>query len=334
MSVLITGGAGYIGSHMAWALHDANEPFIIMDRLSTGFAAAPPRSATLIRADIGDSAALRNTLAEHGVSAIIHFAGSVVVPESVAAPLDYYDNNTSKSRLLIAAAIEAGVQHFVFSSTAAVYGTPETATVTEDSPLRPESPYGSSKLMTEIMLRDAARAHGVKFGILRYFNVAGADPRGRAGQATKGATHLIKVAVETALRKRDEFAIFGTDYPTPDGACVRDFIHVSDLIEAHLLTLKHLRSGGESLTLNCGYGRGFSVRQVVDAVQRVSGTSFRVTEGPRRPGDPAIIVADASRAREVLNWTPRYDDLDRIVADALAWERSERFREVASSGQA
>lgn len=334
MSVLITGGAGYIGSHMAWALHDANAPFVILDRLSTGFAVAPPCAAPMIRADICDVAVLRKTISEHGVDAIIHFAGSVVVPESVAAPLEYYDNNTSKVRTLIEVAVETGVRYFVFSSTAAVYGTPKVAAVTEDGPLCPESPYGSSKLMTEIMLRDAAQAHGLKFGILRYFNVAGADPQGRTGQATKGATHLIKVAVETALGKRDQFSIFGTDYSTPDGTCVRDFIHVSDLIDAHLLALEHLRTGGPSLTLNCGYGRGFSVRQVIDAVQRVAGTPFKVAEGPRRPGDPSIIVADASRAREVLGWVPRFDDLDLIVADALAWERSERFLEVTLSGRA
>lgn len=333
MSILITGGAGYIGSHMAWALQDAGEQFIVMDRLSTGFAAAPPRAATLIRADIGDLDVLRKTLAAHKVESIIHFAGSVVVPDSVAAPLDYYENNTSKSRMLIEAAVEAGVRHLVFSSTAAVYGTPEAPAVSEDAPLRPESPYGRSKLMTEMMLRDAAHAHGLKFGVLRYFNVAGADPQGRAGQATKGATHLIKAAVETALGKRDQLSIFGADYPTPDGTCVRDFIHVSDLIEAHLLTLRHLRAGGESVTLNCGYGRGFSVRQVIDAVRRVSGVAFRVTEAPRRPGDPASIVANAGRAREALGWTPQFDDLDRIVADALAWERSERLREVTSSAQ-
>ncbi|HRP11624.1 MAG TPA: UDP-glucose 4-epimerase GalE, partial [Terricaulis sp.] len=325
MSTLITGGAGFIGSHMAWAMRDAGEPFVIIDRLSTGFAAAPPPGASLIRADIGDRDALRRAIADHKVDSIIHFAGSIVVPESVAAPLEYYENNTSKSRSLIEAAVEGGVRHFVFSSTAAVYGTPETASVTEDAPLRPESPYGSSKLMTEIMLRDAARAHGLKYGVLRYFNVAGADPQARTGQATKGATHLIKVAVEAALGKRDHLSIFGTDYSTPDGTCVRDYIHVSDLIEAHLLTLKHLRAGGGNVTLNCGYGRGFSVREVIEAVHRVAGKPFRVAEAPRRPGDPATIVANASRARALLGWTPRFDDLDRIVADALAWERSERF---------
>ena len=333
MSILITGGAGYIGSHMAWALHDAAEPFVIMDRLSTGFPAAPPRAAPLIHADIGDLDVLRKTIAAHKVESVIHFAGSVVVPESVADPLEYYDNNTSKSRSLIETAVEAGVRHFVFSSTAAVYGAPETPTVTEDAPLRPESPYGSSKLMTEIMLRDVAHAHGLKYGVLRYFNVAGADPQARTGQATKGATHLIKVAVEAALGKRDHLAIFGTDYATPDGTCVRDYIHVSDLIDAHLLTLKHLRAGGENVTLNCGYGRGFSVREVIDTVQRVSSSPFRVIEAPCRPGDLPTIVADAARARALLGWTPRYDDLDRIVADALAWERSARWREVVSSAQ-
>ncbi len=255
------------------------------------------------------------------------------MPESVAQPLAYYENNTVKSHALIETAIEAGVRRFVFSSTAAVYGGASAAPIGETAPTKPESPYGASKLMTETMLRDAGRAHGLQHCILRYFNVAGADPERRTGQATAGATHLIKVAVETALGKRDRLEIFGTDYPTPDGTCVRDYIHVWDLIEAHVLALAHLRRGGESATLNCGYGRGFSVREVIAAVRRAAGRAFDVVESPRRAGDPPSIVADARRARTVLGWTPQFDDLDRIVADALAWEGCARYREIVASGR-
>lgn len=327
-SVLVTGGAGYIGSHMAWALCDRGEKVVVLDRLSTGFAAAPPPAATLVIGDCGDRALVRELIAAHSVNAVLHFAGSVVVPESVAQPLDYYENNTVRSLALIRTAVETGVRNFVFSSTAAVYGGASDAPIDENAPTRPESPYGSSKLMTEWMLRDASVAHGLRYCALRYFNVAGADPKLRTGQATKGATHLIKVAVETALGKRDRLSVYGTDYPTRDGTCVRDYIHVWDLIEAHLLALDYLRKAGASAVLNCGYGRGFSVREVIAAVRRVSGRDFEAIEGPRRAGDPATIVADASRARALLGWAPRFDDLDRIVADALAWESSARMREI------
>jgi UDP-glucose 4-epimerase len=260
-------------------------------------------------------------IAEHGVDAIIHFAGSVVVPDSVADPLGYYRNNTVNSRALIECAVKGGVRHFIFSSTAAVYGNPERVPAFEDDPLRPASPYGSSKLMTEVMLRDTSHAHDLKHVILRYFNVAGADPQLRTGQSTKGATHLIKVAVETALGRRTRMSVFGTDYPTPDGTCVRDYIHVSDLVRAHSDALAYLRAGGESATMNCGYGRGFSVLQVIDTVKDVSGVDFAVGFADRRPGDPAQIIAGCERVRSLLQWRPRFDDLPTIVGDALAWER-------------
>jgi UDP-glucose 4-epimerase len=259
-------------------------------------------------------------LAEHHVDAIIHFAASIVVPDSVANPLAYYRNNTVNSRALIETAIERGVRQFIFSSTAAVYGNPERVPVREDDPTVPMSPYGWSKLMTEIMLRDAGAAHGLNYVIMRYFNVAGADPLGRTGQSTKGATHLIKVAVETALGLRANMSVFGTDYPTPDGTCIRDYIHVTDLVRVHSDALSYLRSGGGSVKLNCGYGRGFSVREVIAAVQRVSGTDFNVELAPRRAGDPAQIVAASDRARAILKWQPRFDELDTIVRHALEWE--------------
>jgi UDP-glucose 4-epimerase len=321
MAVLVTGGAGYIGSHMVWALIDQGEDVVVIDRLSTGFRWALAPEAKLYEGDIADRVLLAEIFKTHAVDAIIHFAGSVVVPDSVRDPLTYYENNTVKSQALIAAAVEAGVRHFVFSSTAAVYGTPrEAAPVLEDAPLNPESPYGASKLMTEIMLRDTAAAHDFTYTALRYFNVAGADPRGRTGQSTAGATHLIKVACETALGRRPKLQIFGTDYPTPDGTCVRDYIHVSDLTDAHLKALQRLRAGGTSLTANCGYGRGFSVRDVIDCVRRVSGREFTVETVARRPGDAAFVVADASVARHELGWQPAHDDLDFIIRTALDWE--------------
>ncbi len=255
------------------------------------------------------------------VSAIIHFAASIVVPDSMSDPLGYYRNNTVNSRALIACAVRAGVKQFVFSSTAAVYGNPAKVPISEDDAVAPMSPYGSSKLMTEIMLRDAGIAHGLDYVILRYFNVAGADPKLRTGQSTKGATHLIKVAVETALGKRARMAVFGTDYPTPDGTCIRDYIHVADLVRAHSDALAYLRAGGRSATLNCGYGHGFSVLEVIDTVKRVSGVDFPVDRAGPRPGDPARIVAQSDRARELLGWQPQFDDLATIVTHALAWER-------------
>ncbi|MEO1158871.1 MAG: UDP-glucose 4-epimerase GalE [Pseudomonadota bacterium] len=321
MSVLVTGGAGYIGSHMVLALCDAGHDVVVLDNLSTGMAWAVAPQATLIEGDIGDEELTLNIIDEHSVDAIIHFAGSIIVPESVSDPLGYYLNNTVKSRALIHSAVKAGVPHFIFSSTAAVYGNPKTVPVTEDDDLLPISPYGTSKLMTELMLRDASIAHDLNYVALRYFNVAGADAKGRSGQSTPQATHLIKVACEAALGKRDHLQVFGKDYDTRDGTCLRDYIHVSDLVQAHLDALSYLRGGGESQVFNCGYGQGYSVLDVVGAVERAADLDLEVRDAPRRPGDPAEIIADAGRARSVLEWRPRHDDLDLIVASALAWEK-------------
>jgi UDP-glucose 4-epimerase len=321
MTILVTGGAGYIGSHMVHALIDAGERVVVLDNLSTGFDWATPKAATLVVGETGDQALVSTVIAQHGVDSIIHFAASIVVPDSVADPLGYYRNNTANSRSLIECAVKGGVKRFIFSSTAAVYGNPDKVPVGEDDPVRPMSPYGSSKLMTEIMLRDAGGAHGLAHVILRYFNVAGADPALRTGQSTKGATHLIKVAVETALGLRPKMMVFGTDYPTPDGTCVRDYIHVSDLVRAHSDALAYLRGGGASTTLNCGYGRGFSVLEVIDTVKRASGVDFAVETAPRRAGDPAGIVAASERIRATLGWRPQLDDLSTIARHALDWER-------------
>ncbi len=320
MTILVTGGAGYIGSHMVLELLDAGEKVVVLDNLTTGFRWAIPAAAELIVGDVGDEAALRQLFRSYPIEAVIHFAGSIVVPESVADPLGYYHNNTVKSRTLMAAAIEAGVKQFIFSSTAAVYGDVKVNPVTETAPLVPMSPYGTSKLMTELMLKDAAFAHDFRYVALRYFNVAGADPAGRSGQSTPRATHLIKVACETALGKRTHMEVFGTDYPTPDGTCIRDFIHVKDLARAHVAALKHLRGGAKSDVFNCGYSKGYSVLQVIEAVQRASGKSFEVRLSPRRPGDPPAIVAASTKIRDALGWVPEHDDIDRIVAQALAWE--------------
>ena len=320
MTILVTGGAGYIGSHMVHALVDAGERVVVLDNLSTGFDWAVAKQATLVVGETGDQALVQNLIAQNGVEAIIHFAASIVVPESVADPLGYYRNNTANSRALIECAVRGGVKQFIFSSTAAVYGNPAKVPVDENDQLMPMSPYGSSKLMTEIMLRDAGAAHGLAHVILRYFNVAGADPALRTGQSTKGATHLIKVAVETALGRRPRMQVFGTDYPTPDGTCVRDYIHVADLVRAHGDALRYLRDGGASTTLNCGYGRGFSVFQVIDTVRRVSGVDFEIELAARRPGDPARIVARSDKIRTLLGWRPQYDDLATIARDALEWE--------------
>ena len=323
MSVLITGGAGYIGSHMAHHLLEVgeNEKITILDNLSTGVEKNMPQGITFVRGDIADQALVSKILEAQKIDSVIHFAGSVVVPESVEKPLDYYANNTSASRSLIEACVRQGVGNFIFSSTAAVYGTPAVIPVAEDSPTPSESPYGRSKLMTEWILQDAAAAHDIKFGILRYFNVAGADPQGRTGQSTPRATHLIKRACEAATGKIAKLTIFGTDYDTLDGTGVRDFIHVSDLVDIHKCVLDRLRGGGESLLINCGYGRGFSVRQVVAAVERVSGKSLAVELAPRRPGDLGIVVANTAKLSKLLNWKPRHDDLDKIVETALNWER-------------
>jgi len=320
MTILVTGGAGYIGSHMVHELVDAHERVIVLDNLVTGFDWALPADVPLIIGDTGDQDLVARIIGEHQVSAVIHFAASVVVPDSVADPLGYYRNNTANTRALIEAAIKGGIERFIFSSTAAVYGNPAKFPVDEDEPTSPLSPYGSSKLMSEIMLRDAGRAHGLGYVILRYFNVAGADPLLRTGQSTRGATHLIKVAAETAAGLRPRMEVFGTDYPTPDGTCVRDYIHVSDLVRVHSDALRYLRAGGASVTLNCGYGRGFSVLEVIDTVRQISGRDFRVDLAPRRPGDPAQIVACSDRARAILGWKPRLDDLPIIVRHALAWQ--------------
>ncbi|MCQ1574871.1 UDP-glucose 4-epimerase GalE [Neorhizobium galegae] len=322
MAVLVTGGAGYIGSHMAWALLDAGEDVVVLDRLSTGFRWAVPAEARFYLGDVGDRAVLSQIFAENDINAILHFAGSIVVPQSVANPLDYYENNTGNTRLLAAAAIAAGIRHFVFSSTAAVYGDQKDDTpVFENADLHPKNPYGQSKLMSEMMLRDAAAAHDFRFVALRYFNVAGADPLGRTGLSTEGATHLIKIACEAELGKRRGVDVYGTDYSTPDGTGIRDYIHVTDLVDAHLKALSYLRRGGEPLIANCGYGRGYSVLEVLDAVMRVGGRKFEIRYGPRRPGDAASVVANSTLARRLFDWKPRHDDLDLIVETAISWEK-------------
>ena len=320
--VLVTGGAGYIGSHAVLALRDAGWPTVVIDNLSTGFAFAVPEDVPLYEGDIADSELLARIFAEHGIRAVMHFAGSIVVPESVEQPLKYYNNNTVKSRALIEAAVNGGVDHFIFSSTAATYGTPEVSPVSEDNSQRPINPYGWSKLMTEQMLADASAAHGFSFCALRYFNVAGADPQARSGQSTAGATHLIKVACEAATGKRDGVSVFGTDYDTPDGTGVRDYIHVSDLAAAHVLALEALiEQPQRSLTMNCGYGRGFSVLEVLDAVDRVTNAKIERRLEPRRAGDPGELVSDPSRIRSTLPWQPRHADLNEIITHALQWER-------------
>ncbi|MEJ2457941.1 MAG: UDP-glucose 4-epimerase GalE [Novosphingobium sp.] len=322
LPVLVTGGAGYIGSHAVLALKDAGWPVAVIDNLTTGFRFAIPDGVPLYEGDIEDAELLARIFAEQNIGAIMHFAGSIIVPESVENPLKYYHNNTAKRRALIEAAVTAGIGHFIFSSTAATYGIPEVSPVTEDSPKAPINPYGMSKLMTETMLGDVSKAHPFNFCALRYFNVAGADPQARTGQSTAGATHLIKVAVEAALGKRGHVAVFGTDFDTPDGTGVRDYIHVSDLANAHVLALEALiADSARSLTMNCGYGRGFSVLEVLDAVDRVTNQQIdRHLEG-RRAGDPDSLISDNSRIKTTLPWVPRYADLPTIVEHALAWER-------------
>ena len=321
MAILVTGGAGYIGSHMVYELADAGERVIVLDNLSTGFDWAVAKGVPLIVGNTGDQNLVAQIIHDHKVDSIIHFAAWMVVPDSVRDPLGYYKNNAVNSRALIEAAVKSGVRQFIFSSTCAVYGNPAQVPVTENALPAPISPYGWSKLMTEIMLRDAGTAHGLRHVILRYFNVAGADPKCRTGQSTKNATQLIKVAVEAALGLRPKLDIYGSDYPTPDGTCIRDYIHVSDLVRAHSDALCYLRGGGESVTLNCGYGHGFSVREVIEVVKRVSGIDFTVEIAPRRAGDPAQIVAASDHARTLLGWTPQFDDLTTIIAHALAWEQ-------------
>ncbi len=321
-TVLVTGGAGYIGSHAVLAALDAGWNVVVIDNLTTGFRWAIDRRATFVEGAVDDEALVRRTLTDHAVTAIMHFAGSIIVPESVADPLKYYRNNTVASRSLIESAVACGVPHFIFSSTAATYGVPEVIPVAESSPKQPINPYGSSKLMTEIMLADTAFAHPMNYAALRYFNVAGADPEGRTGQSTAGATHLIKVAVEAATGKRESVAVFGTDYDTSDGTGVRDYIHVSDLAAAHVAALDRLVARPtESVTLNAGYGRGYSVLEVLDAVDRVTNMKLDRRIEPRRAGDPPALVSDNRAILATLDWQPKRADLDVIVADALAWER-------------
>jgi UDP-glucose 4-epimerase len=323
LPVLVTGGAGYIGSHAVLALLDAGWPVVVIDDLSTGFDWAVPEGAVLAKGDVADANLVSALIGEHRIGAIMHFAGSVVVPESVEDPLKYYRNNTAASRALIESAVKGGVRHFIFSSTAAAYGIPDSVPVAEEARTEPINPYGWSKLMTERMLRDTAAAHPLNVGILRYFNVAGADPAGRSGQSTRGATHLIKVAVEAAIGKRDHIDVYGTDFDTPDGTGVRDYIHVSDLAAAHVRVLERLIAAPrESLLLNCGYGRGYSVLEVLASVDRVTNRAIERRLAPRRAGDPPALVADNRRILATLDWRPERDDLDTIVADALAWERA------------
>lgn len=322
MATLVTGGAGYIGSHVAWAFLDAGRDVVIVDNLSTGSRAAAPPAAEFHEFDLADEQRLEGLLARGGIDSIIHMAGSIVVPESVADPLAYYANNTGNSITLFRAALRHGVTRFVFSSTAAVYAPTTSARVKETDALGPLSPYGLSKLMVEQMLADSAAAYPMAYAALRYFNVAGADPKSRTGQSTPNATHLVKVAAQTALGRRPELTVFGSDYETPDGTCIRDFIHVSDLADAHIAALKHLEAGNASEVLNVGYGRGASVLEVIAAVERVTGCALPKTFGPRRPGDAPMTVADSSRIRELLDWQPRFEALDDIVAAAIAWEKT------------
>ncbi|MDD1451853.1 UDP-glucose 4-epimerase GalE [Sphingomonas sp. H160509] len=321
--VMVTGGAGYIGSHAVLALLDAGYDVVVLDNLVTGFDWAVDPRAALVEANVADDAKVRAAIREHNVRAIMHFAGSVVVPESVSDPLKYYRNNTAASRALIESAVVEGVPHFIFSSTAATYGTPEKVPVAESDPTVPINPYGMSKLMTEAMLRDVAAAHPMNYAALRYFNVAGADPQGRSGQSTVGATHLIKIAVEAATGKRDAVGVYGTDFATPDGTGVRDYIHVTDLAAAHVAALEVLVANpAKSHTLNAGYGKGFSVLEVLDAVDKVTNRTIERRLEGRRAGDPAMLISDNRAILKTLDWTPRHADLDGIVRDALAWERA------------
>jgi UDP-glucose 4-epimerase len=328
MNVLVTGGAGYIGGHMVLALLDAGHMPIVFNNLSTGFRWSVPEGVPLVVGDIGDFELVLRTLQAYQIDAIAHFAAKLVVPESVTDPLGYYLNNTVKSRSLMAAAVAAGIKKFVFSSTAAVYGNASDKPLGEDAQLAPLSPYGSSKQLTEVMLRDVAAAHDMRYVILRYFNVAGSDPAMRHGQSTSNATHLIKVAIQTALGMRSHMEVFGSDYPTPDGTCIRDYIHVTDLIAAHMLALNHLDQGGESLVVNCGYGHGYSVSEVIETVRKVSGKPVEARFAPRRAGDPVTIVADSARIRSRLGWEPRHDDLASIVDHSLRWESMLRERNL------
>lgn len=320
-TVLVVGGAGYIGGHVVRQLSEAGTRVVVYDNLSTGSKDTLIHGELLIEGDLADEAKIRETLKSFNIKTVLHFAASIVAPESVSVPLDYYNNNTANTLRLLQACVQTGVERFVFSSTAAVYGIPDSGVAAEDSATVPINPYGTSKLMSEWMLRDAAHAHGLRYVALRYFNVAGADPQARMGQRLKDATHLIKVCCQAALGIRSSVSVFGTDYPTLDGTGIRDYIHIEDLASAHLAALKYLSGGGTSTTFNVGYGRGSSVREVIHVVQRVTGVPFAVAEAPRRPGDPASLVARADRIQEVLGWAPRYNDLEKIVADAWRWEQ-------------
>ena len=329
-AILVTGGAGYIGSHVVQQLSTRGERVVVIDNLVSGFREAV-RGAELVVGNVGDRSLVAQILAEHRVGSVLHFAAHTVVPESVRDPLKYYGNNTCNTRNLLACCAEAGIRQFLFSSTAAVYGMPASGVADEDTPTQPINPYGMSKLMSETMLRDLSATGAMRHVILRYFNVAGCDPQGRIGQSTPNATLLLKVACEHAVGKRDSLSIFGTDYDTPDGTGIRDYIHVEDLAAAHLRALDHLRADGESLTLNCGYGHGYSVREVIDTVRRVSGRELNVIEQPRREGDSPMLIARADRLRSLLGWEPRHDDLEFIVRTALAWERRLATQSTVSS---
>ena len=332
MNILVVGGAGYIGSHMVWECVDRGEDVVVIDNLVTGFEWALAPGITFIRGDVGDQQLVEHVPREHRIDTIVHFAGSVVVPESLEKPLKYYDNNTGKTRALLASAVRCGVDKFIFSSTAAVYAPPSDLTpVDETAPLAPSAPYGQSKLMSEIMVRDTALAHGMRYVMLRYFNVAGADPKGRTGLSTKGATHVMKLACEAATGKRPYFEVYGTNYDTPDGSAMRDFIHVSDLANAHYVAMQFLRQGGRKFTGNAGYSQGYSVLRVIEAVQEVAGKKFEVRSGPRREGDIPAIVADASRMMKRLDWRGQYQDLHTIIEHALAWEEKLSARQQADA---
>jgi UDP-glucose 4-epimerase len=321
MKIFVSGGAGYIGSHVVRQLHEEGQDVVVLDNLSTGSADAVVPGVELVVGDLADTAAVKEVFQRHRFQAVLHFAASIVAPESVTNPLKYYSNNTRNTLNLLTVCSQFAVEYFIFSSTAAVYGMPEQGIASEDSPAIPINPYGTSKLMSEWMLRDTALAHGMKYTALRYFNVAGADPQVRMGQRTPDATHLIKVCCQAALGMRDGVSIFGTDYQTPDGTGIRDYIHVEDLAAAHLDALSYLEFGGESTVLNAGYSQGSSVREVIKVVKEISNVDFPVREAPRRSGDPAVLVAKADRIRELLGWRPRYNDLRTIVADAWRWER-------------
>lgn len=326
MKVLVTGGAGYIGSHVVWNLVDEGHEPVVIDDLSTGVKANLP-SVPFVRGRAGDVDLIESLLRRYSIEAVMHFAGSIVVPESVENPLAYYDNNFCQARGLLEACVAVGIKAFIFSSTAAVYGIPDQSPVKESDELSPINPYGRSKLMVESMLQDTHAAHGLAYCALRYFNVAGADPDGRSGQSTPRATHLIKVAAQAAIGERERLSVFGTDYPTQDGTCVRDYIHVSDLANAHISALDYLNEGGESGAMNCGYGRGLSVREVIECVKSVSGVDFDVQDAPRRAGDPPELISDPSLLKSRLDWKPAHDDIETIVASALRWETQIRESE-------